>query len=391
VRVLQVFNQQRALEGGEEKSVRSRVAALESVGVDVDLYMVTSRGIEDSTLRKARAAASSFYSFSSYRRIMERIEQFDPDVVEVHNIYPLVSPSVFAACRDAGVPSVFRVASQILTCPTWYHMYDGHICERCLGGKEYWCVLQDCRDNLFESALYAARNAFARKSGLYRHVTLYIAISQFMSSRLQSIGIDLERIAVVPNIVELPELFNGNDPGSYVAYAGRLSPEKGVSVLVSAARSLPQIPFRIAGDGPERPSLEAAAPSNVTFVGLLHGDDLSAFYRGARAVAMPSVTYETAGMSALEALGHGTPVIASRIGALPEAVIEGTTGILVEPGHREDLARAIARIWSDPGQAVALGAAGRNLVNENHSPRLAVTRVLYAYEAAIERYRSRSS
>lgn len=388
MRVLQIYNQQRSLRGGEERVVLDTVDLLRANGVEVELHMVSSRGIEESLVAKIKAAGSGFYSFSSYRAIQQVIARFKPDVAHVHNVYPLLSPSVLVACRDSGVPVVFSVHSQILTCPTWYHFFDGAVCERCVGGKEYHCVLQNCRGNLVESGAYAVRSAYARKRDLFRkNTTLFLTMSRFMKDRLTATGILPERISLVPNMVRPPIASPDARSSSYVGFAGRLSSEKGVTVLLEAARKLPSIPFRVAGEGPLMSSLVSAAPSNVTFDGLLGPEQLSTFYNGARLVAVPSTSFEVGPLVALEALAHGVPVIGSRIGALPEAVIDGVTGSLFDTGNAEQLAQSISDLWGQSATCEAMGVAGQRLIQEQHSPEQFFSRTLKAYQKASDLHR----
>src|SRR5690606_26895816 len=148
--------------------------------------------------------------------------------VHAHNLYPLFSPSVLAACRRVGTPVVLSLHNQNLTCPRSDHLYRGKICEKCFGGREYHCVLQNCRENIFESIGYATRAAVARKLRLFeRNVTVFIALTQFARRRLIQVGLPADRICVLPNMApdSGPPVVPAD--GKYVAFAGRLSQEKG--------------------------------------------------------------------------------------------------------------------------------------------------------------------
>jgi glycosyltransferase involved in cell wall biosynthesis len=364
---LTIFNEQREF-GGEEVAVRSTVELLRSRGVDTEVLHASSRDLSDSLADKVRAAASGIYSVSSHRRAVSFVRSFDPDVVHAHNVYPLLSPSVLAACRQEGYPVVFTAHSQILTCPTWYNVYDGNICERCFGGGEYACVVQNCRDNILESIAYAARSASARKLGLFsRNAHVIVVGSDFMRERLQRAGYENNRIAVLPSFVELPDTPK-SDKGDRVIYVGRLSREKGVHVLLEAARSLPDIPFHIIGTGPEQSALDRSSPPNVTFEGFVGHASLSHLYRSARVLVLPSVTYETNGpYVALEAMAHGVPVLGSRIGAVAETITDGETGLLFEPGDSAGLARCLRQMWDDPLGSIEMGRKARSNVFEYHA------------------------
>ena len=357
---------------------------LESSGIEVRLHMASSRGVESSLANKVKASISGVYNPAAYREMKRVVSDFEPDVAHAHNVYPNLSPSVLAACQDMDVPVVMSIHSQVLTCPTWFHFRDGQICELCVGGKEYNCVRTNCRGNMAESAVYATRSALVRKLGLITgNVDLFVTMSEFMRERLRLAGITDDRIAVVPNFVEIPSGTNRPSPDGYVAYAGRLSPEKGVDTLLAAARLLPGVQFKIAGDGPLRDSLMSSAPGNTSFLGLLQGAELEEFYRGAFLVVAPSVAFEVFPLVVLEAMSFGLPVIASDVGAIPEIVDDGVTGRLFGPGDVQQLASLIQDMYRRPGDAVSMGQRGRQMVVERYAPGLFIERTLAVYRRLI--------
>ncbi len=280
MKVLQVFNDYRTYCGGEGTVVEMIQALLEKHGHTASLFIRSSKGLEHSLLGKVRAFASGIYSRSSYRHMVHTLRKERPDLVHAHNLYPLISPSVLVACRRAAVPVVMTTHNYQLTCPVVNHLHQGRVCERCLGGHEYHCLLQNCRENRAESLAYALRSFTARKLKLFQqNVTLHVVLSAFAKQQLVRQGYDPGRIAVLPNMVPLGPERTTRDAGQYVAYSGRIKDEKGVDVLVAAAAQLPDIPFRIAGDGPLLDALRDRATANVQFVGRLehgpHGDLLS--------------------------------------------------------------------------------------------------------------------
>jgi glycosyltransferase involved in cell wall biosynthesis len=367
LRVLTIFNEQREF-GGEELAVRSTVELLRSRGIETEVLGASSRDLSDNLTDKVRAAASGVYNVSAYRRAAAVVRSFDPDVVHAHNVYPMLSPSVLAACRREGYPVVFTVHSQMLTCPTWYNVYNGTICERCFGGGEYACVVQNCRGNIPESIAYAARSASARKFGLFaRNVHVIVVGSEFMRERLQRAGYAGNRIAILRNSVGLPDNPREGE-GDLVLFVGRLSPEKGVSVLLEAARSVPDIPITIVGTGPDAEALARNSPPNVHFEGFVDHAALGRLYRRARVLVVPSVTFETNGpYVALEAMAHGVPVVGSSIGALPETVAAGETGLLFEPGDAAELTRRLRSVWSNPVESAEMGAKARKRVIDRYT------------------------
>ncbi|MBP8304442.1 MAG: glycosyltransferase [Phycisphaerae bacterium] len=371
---------------GEETVVEGILDLLAARGHRTACFMRSSAEIPAQVLGKARAFFSGIYNpvaRSAFRRFLSEAR---PDLVHIHNLFPLISPSVLLECRRAKIPVVMTVHNHRLVCPTGLHLSkrDPRTCERCCGGREYWCVLRNCEGSLCKSLGYALRNAVARRAGWYReNVALYACLAEFQRRRLIREGYPEDRITVVPNMVQagLPA---GEGPlGEYVGFAGRVSPEKGVDTLVSAARICPEIPFRIAGRVDRMSEVVDRAPDNCTFLGHLGPEDLSGFYAGSRMLVVPSVWYEAFGLCAVEAQAHGKPVVCSRMGALPEIVVHGETGLLFEAGNAVELAGRIRSLWRQPRRCREMGRAGRDRVLREYGAGPYYERLMAAYEKAI--------
>lgn len=383
--VIQLFNEYRSIVNGEQTVVQQTHGLLERHGFRTRLVTRSSRDIAPNLWGKAQAFVSGIYSRAAYRDMRQLLDEERPDLVHSHNVYPLFSPAALVACRDAGVPVVLSLHNHMLTCPKSDHLYQGTICERCVGGKEIHCVLRNCRSNIFESLGYAARSAAARHFRWFHDsVTTYIALTHFARERLIQAGFAAERISVLNNAVELPATA-APDPaaGKYVAFVGRLSAEKGVELLVEAARQLPDVSFRIAGDGPLAQAARAGAPANVTFLGPVPREDLSSFYSHARFVVAPSQCFEMCPLVVLEAMAHGLPVVASRLGGVPELVSHGETGLLCRPGDASELATSIRQLWSDPDFIRRAGQAGRQRAEQHHTEDAYWERLATIYHHAV--------
>jgi glycosyltransferase involved in cell wall biosynthesis len=388
VKLLQVFNQYRSLFNGEERVVEMIAELMANRGHDAQLWTRSSRGMESSLKQKIQATFGAVYNRSARREMNERLKADRPDVVHAHNLYPLLSPSVLMACRAAGVPTVMTVHNNIQTCPRSDHLLHGRICERCVGGREYHCVLNNCRGNLLESVAYAARNAIARRMRLFRdNVTTVIALTEFARGRLVQAGFDSEQVAVLPNMVVMPEEPADAGTGDYVAFSGRISSEKGIDTLVEAARRLGEVPVRLAGGGPLFDELKPQAPPAVTFLGQLSAADMAPFYRQARFLVLPTKCFEACPLVISEAMGHGLPVITSRIGGLADLVDDGRTGFLFEPGNAADLAEKIKRLWESPALCRQMGLAGRVKAEREFGEDAYYGRLMEIYDGAIAKVR----
>ena len=393
LRVLNIHNNH-AGPGGFEVFYEGTTEILRHNGHDVFTFERDNSTIQ--TLgQKVRAFGSAIHSPTTRDQVKTLIERERIDLVHLNNVWPLVSPSVITSCRQAyggrGVPVVMSMQDYKLTCPAGQHLRNGQVCEKCLGGRELWCAFHGCRHNHVWSAAYTVRNIVNRKRRIFSDgITLYLPCSNFVSEHLAKAGYDADRMHVLPDFTDLPEdlTFNCDDKPrkEYIAYVGRISPEKGLDVLIEASR-LTGLPVKIAGDPAKMPELKKIAPPQVEFVGKLSRDALPGFYRNARFSVVPSTWYECFGIVAAEAQGYGTPVIASRIGGLPEVVQDGVTGLHVNPNDPADLARAMRRLWDDPAAVSGMCRASRRRAKEQFAPDVFYRRIAAAYARAVEQHR----
>lgn len=383
MRILTVHNEYGAPSGEEAVIARIR-RLLESRGHTVVAFIRTSRDIPRMRLGKVRAFFSGIYSVAS-RRAMERVLRgVRPDVVHVHNVFPLISPSVLGACREAGVPVVMTVHNYRLICPTGLFMVGGRVCTRCAGAREHWCVLRNCERSLAKSLGYALRNVVARKARLFLdNVAVYAALTEFQRRVLVAEGFPAERIEVVPNMAAPEGIEPTPGEGAYVGYAGRMSPEKGIAVLLAAARQLDGVPLRLAGDASRMPGLADEVPQNVSLAGFLGAAQLRRFYRGCKMVVLASTCFEGFPAMVAEAMLHGKPVVCPRIGGLSEIVDDGRTGLLFEPGDGADLAATVRHLWDRPDLCRRMGRAGRRKAEQEYSPSRYYVRLMGVYRKAL--------
>lgn len=382
MRVLHVYNSHRGA-GGSDTATAATIAVLRERGIEVDTFTRDSRDLPPGLAGKVTAFVGGLYAAEAVQAFTRQIAQRRPDLVHVHELYPLISPWVLRRCADAGIPVVMTCNDFRLSCPIATHYTGGAPCHKCMGGREYWCVLRNCRASLPESVAFALRNASARRFGLFdQGVRRFITISDyqrtFMTDRL---GMDPQRLALNPCAIALPETAV-DDPaqGGYVAYAGRFVFEKGVEVMVAACRQA-GLPMRFAGDAPQHPAVRP--DDRAEFVMTRSPAELATFYRGARMLVVPSVWPETFGIVAAEAMGHGIPVVASRTGGLQGSIRDGETGLLAEPGNVADFADKIGRVWADPDLARRLGRGAREHALRQFSHQAHFDRLLHIYREVL--------
>lgn len=353
---------------GEEAVVETHAALLQARGHDVVRFQRSSAAIETMLCGQARAFFSGIYSLAARRAFAQFLDRQRPDVVHIHNLFPLISPSILTECRD--LPVVMTLHNFRLICPNALLMRDGQLCRDCLGGHEYRCVLHNCERSFPKSLGYALRTAFARRSGLLDNVRRFICLTAFQRDFFVSEGFPVEKMAVIPNAI--PPAWLDAQPhngGEFVGYVGRVSPEKDVPTLIEAARLLPDTSFKIAGSHWRMLELLRNTPPNVEFVGHLDAEALRAFYARMRLLVFATRCYENFPVTLLEAMAQGIPIVCARIGGLPEIV----EGLFYEPGNAGELVTQIKASWND-------GVSGRAKALREYHPDVVAAKLVELYE-----------
>ena len=230
---------------------------LERNGIEIIPFERFNDDIDDSTVAKRiRLALNYAWSAETYREISALIRRTRPDLAHFHNIFPLISPSAYAACRDAGVPVVQTLHNFRFVCPGAMLLRNGRPCEECLGSGLLPALRHRCYRDSFAATLSQVWTIAAnRRRGTYRNlVDQYIALTDFAAGRLAAGGLPAERISVKPNFLPDPPSA-GSGEGGYAVYVGRLAEEKGVRTLLSAWRAFPEFPLKMVGVGPLREEL----------------------------------------------------------------------------------------------------------------------------------------
>lgn len=355
---------------GEEAVVDKMAAVFAGLGYDVAQLRMTTAGARESITGKIRGFVSGIYCPSGVEAMRKALQREKPDVVNVHNLYPFISPAALRECKKAGVPVVMTIHNYRLICPTGLFMRDGGPCELCLErGNEWGCIKYNCENSLLKSVGYAVRNAVAR---LRRHyldcVDVFACITDFQRRKLIQAGFPSDKIIVIPNSVDVIDNYKSQGEGTYVAFCGRLSREKGVDLIIEAARRNTHIPFRLAGASRDK-ELIANLPPNVELTGYLSGHALSDFYAGARFFVMASRCYEGFAMAILEAAAYSKPMIAPDHGGFSEIIGHGkdAVGLLTTPGNADALSEAVRKLWDNPQESIRLGLLANQKLKNNYS------------------------
>lgn len=371
--------------GGEDAVVEAEAALLRGRGIDVQTYERDNRDI--ASVSSLQLAADTIWSSRSSREVGAILDRLQVDVVHCHNTFPLISPSVYRAAADRGVPVVQSLHNFRLTCPQALLLRNDKPCEDCLGKLPWRAVVHRCyRKSAAQSAVLMTMIGLNRMIGTYeKAVTRYIALNEFCRQKFIESGLPAERIVVKPNFVDLPIALDV--PRSGALYVGRLSREKGIHAIADAVRSLSatEVTLDVFGEGPD-----AAVLSGIDGV-QLHGrkfpDDIYQAMSRSAYLLMPSIWYENFPRVLVEAFACSLPVITSRLGAMAELVEDGLTGLLVKPGDAADLADKIAWANAHPIEMGEMGKAARRHYELTYAGDVNFSRLIAIYRESITEVR----
>jgi glycosyltransferase involved in cell wall biosynthesis len=305
-------------------------------------------------------------------------------VAHVYNTVALVTPSVYYACHDEGVPVVQTLYNYRLLCPAGTFLREGRICEECVQHSLWRSVGYSCyRESSLQSAALAWTLHSHRRRGTWNQIIRrYLVPTEFMRRKLVEGGLPADKIMVKPNYHEPDPGLREQSDGS-VLYVGRLSVEKGLRTLLAAWPMLDTPPrLHIVGDGPLRQELERSAARSggkISILGSLPHEDVISYLKRAAALVLPSEWYEAFPHVILEAYACGVPIVASRIGTLADVIHDGLTGVLFEPGNAADLAAKLTGLLRDASAASRIGIAGRSEYEANYTADKNYERLMQIY------------
>ena len=352
--------------GGEDVVFEQEKELLRSYGNDVIEFHRRNSRIDGVVRHKFAVARSVLWASDSVLAIRDMIIRHRPEVAHFQNVFGVISPSCYYACHELGVPVVQTVHNYRLVCPSADLFRNGQSCESCVGRRIAWPgVAHRCyHASRLQTTVVAMMIAGHQWLNTWEsQVDTYIAPSECIRRTLIRGGFSPNKILLKPNFV-------GSDPGykhasgsKYAVFAGRLSREKGVDVLVEAWKHISELPLLILGDGTEKSRIEmlieSAKLTNIEMLGYKPRADLLEIVKDAAFVIVPSQWPEAFGLAVIEAFACGVPVIATRIGAFPELIEEGRTGLMFGPGSSTELANKVKWAVQHPLEMDAIGIAAR--------------------------------
>jgi glycosyltransferase involved in cell wall biosynthesis len=357
--------------GGEDVAVKEEMKLLQERGHEADVVYFTNSDIGTSS-SKVKAGFKAFYNQQSFELIQKKVNDFKPDLIHLHNLFFTASPSVLYAASKKNIPVVATVQNYRLICANAVLMRKHLPCELCvnktlpMAGIVYRCY----RSSAIESAMVTAITGYHKLAGTWRKkIDQYIVPTPFAKEKLlhSSLQLPTNRITVKPNFVT--DFGEGEtNRENFFLFAGRLATEKGIDVLLQCFQQLPGSTLVIAGDGPNRKNLEEQYKpfSNIQFAGKKSREEIIMLMKKCKALIFPSTWYEGQPYTILEAFVTGTPVIASKLGAMESMIIHNFNGLHFEPGNSNDLSTAITAFNNNNHKAELYTNARQTYINNYH-------------------------
>lgn len=350
------------IRGGEDESRKAEELMLRANGHQVDIFEKNNDQI--SSINPLRLASKTVWSQEAYQTVTKILKEDSYNLIHVQNFFPLISPSVYYAAKNVGVPVVQTLRNYRLLCPNGLFFRNGKVCEDCLGQAiPFPGVIHACyRENHLASATVAAMltthrilNTWAEK------IDIFITLTEFARQKFIEGGLPAEKIYVKPNFVD-PDPGVGEGLGGYALYVGRLSVEKGLDTLLQAWNYLDgRLPLKIVGEGPlaDKVIQHTQDLKNVEWLGRRSMQEVYELMGNATVLIFPSKWYETFGRVAVESFAKGTPVIAANIGAIAELVDHDRTGLRFSASNSEDLAKTVEWALNNPKEILRMRKEAR--------------------------------
>lgn len=365
--------------GGEDVVAEMEIALLRQNGHEVQTYSRHNNVIE--SMSKVAVAQETLWSMRTMNDLGKCITAFNPDLIHVHNTFPLVSPSLFWTAAKRNLPVVQTLHNFRMLCPQAMLLRNQRVCEDCIGTLPWRGVVRKCyRNSTAQSAVLVSMLALHRALGTYRHkVSRYIALNRFCRDKFVEGGLPRDRISIKPNFVDNPAPIDTPRAGGL--FVGRLSQEKGIDVLRGALERLPGKIIDVIGEGPESDRVQIHA--RLRGLGVKTRSEIMAHMQRSSYLVVPSIWYETFGLVLVEAFACGLPAIATRLGAMQELIDDGRTGLLFTPGSSVDLANKIAWAESHPEEMLRMGRNAREEYLEKYTPQRNYEQLMEIYRLAL--------
>ena len=390
MRVLQAHNRYK-ISGGEDVAVKSEFIILKKNNNIVNLFEVSNQNISGWKTKIITALKVS-YSRKFNNMLSERIRVFKPEIIHVHNFFPLITPSIYDVAKKFSVPVIQTLHNYRIICPGAYLVRKGKICEDCLYGPTYQAALHKCYRDSAIGSFAVAHMVQKHKNQLTwdKKINRFIVPSEFAKKKFVQAGLSSEIITVKPNFI-YPDPGIRNANGKFALFVGRISKEKGILTLMQAIENIERFPVKIIGDGPMIEDINKIknykSLSNIEIIGQHNRKEVFQLIHNAAFIIFPSEWYETFGLVCAEAFACGKPVITSRLGSMAEIVEDGVTGLHFEAGNPIDLADKINWLIKHPDECRKMGRNARMEYLDKYTAEKNYESLMDIYQQALNDYK----
>lgn len=329
------------------------------------VFGVYENYLDGNIFKRLTSVPEIIYSKKNKVLFGKLLDSFKPDIVHVFAIFTTITPSVLDACGERNIPVVMSCNDYKHICPNYRLFHNGKICEACKGNKFYNAALKNCCKHSLGVSVVSAIESYAHHfSGVVKNnVSAFLFETKFMLEKTKEFWGDKYKYEFVGKPFDVKQFNPSAQNKNYVLYAGRLSDEKGVDVLIKAMQYNHDIPLVIAGSGPEEEKLKRLTSSlqlaNISFKGNVNANEMKQLMSDCSFVVIPSVWYENFPYVLAEAYAHAKPVIGSNMGGILEYIIESETGVIYNSYNEKELAEKIKQLFSDKERILIMGKNAR--------------------------------
>ena len=373
------------LRGGSEKYYFELAQLLKSKGHTVGFFSmkheenITTGDAEyfveeiDLNTGSKLKALDVIYSQENKRLMAKALEEFKPDIVHINNFQRQLSASIIDAIKEKNIPIVMTAHDLNPICPASIMLYNGEVCDDCITKGYAQCIKKKCvKGSTLKSTLGVMEKKYYDIHKVFRKIDCIISPSEFNKNQLVNGKLKYNEIVTLHNFVNESER-NEYVLGDYAFYLGRLSKEKGILNLIEAIGDIPDAKLLIAGDGPERERIEAYISEHkldgrITLLGYQSQDSIHKYITNSRFVVIPSICNENCPYSVLEAMEIGKPIVASRIGGIPELIADGENGYLYKADDINELQKKLTLLLDDDEKVNRFAQKSRELYESYYSP-----------------------
>lgn len=373
------------LRGGSEKYYFELAQLLKSKGHTVGFFSmkheenITTGDAEyfveeiDLNTGSKLKALDVIYSQENKRLMAKALEEFKPDIVHINNFQRQLSASIIDAIKEKNIPIVMTAHDLNPICPASIMLYNGEVCDDCIIKGYTQCIKKKCvKGSTLKSTLGVMEKKYYDIHKVFRKIDCIISPSEFNKNQLVNGKLKYNEIVALHNFVNESER-NDYVLGDYAFYLGRLSKEKGILNLIEAIGDIPDAKLLIAGDGPEREKIEAYISEHkldgrITLLGYQNQDSIHKYITNSRFVVIPSICNENCPYSVLEAMEIGKPIVASRIGGIPELIADGENGYLYKADDINELKEKLTLLLDDDEKVNCFAQKSRELYESYYSP-----------------------